>query len=73
MLTELSMLNCAQQGKVIVVPQSVRGKLHVSLDVRARVVSEPKELVEKGLTGKPEFFEWHEANDVERKMWKDFY
>jgi len=67
------MLNCAQQGKVIVVPTSVRVKLQVSLEVRNRVVSEPEEIRARGLRGTPVFFEWHEANDVERKLWKEFY
>lgn len=73
MLIELSMLNFAQQGKVLVVPNSVRARLQVSLEVRNRVVSEPQEMKTKGLRGTPVFFEWHEANDVERKLWKEYY
>ena len=73
MLSELAMLNCAQQGKVLVVPLALRVKLQVATEVRERVVSSPVELEKKGLRGEKVFFEWQEASDVERTLWKSYY
>lgn len=71
MLLELSMLESAQRGEIIVVPLSVRTKLMVSCEVRNRMVSTPVEIETRKLQGKKVFYEWQEASESERRYWKD--
>lgn len=71
MLLELSMLESAQRGEIIVVPLSVRTKLMVSSEVRNRIVSSPLEIETRNLQGKKVFYEWQEASETERRTWKD--